>query len=532
MIDITANLPPEAASCLTPNSNTNDKAVIAHTRRLNRFARHPFSTSMLDKIVDRRLDPAMQDMPFLTADGIRDTFEGTDNFGAQHRYLAPLMQEIMYYGDISPDLFTGIDRATELSTEQVMDEAKASRRKPYFDVVVIGSGPHGTSAATFISQNHPQLRTLVVDQNPQLGGGWRNNGPNPSLYMNSRVRKANYKIPPIPRTPGNINPMGRYATLELADVVSGNYALDTELGNINAVNAYLAADDFLMNAVVTEVKDRKSGPKITIFDANGEEIRINAGVVINAPGIRQNSTLAYKDEKNPSDGVKRYFTTQDLYKYFGNAEGKLNPKPLEIFNDQIVAVVGSGDSALTALEALLGNLPPETYGQYGPGRYRPSCIYWIGAPGETAAEIEKCLRSRYKNGIIQALPKTRFGGDQGAIIIPVPYKATACRSFPGGINIKTEDGARYPVDYLIDCTNKANVSPGPIVKKRDLGYTPRVYNVGPGANLELPVETQNQIAQLGIGENTVALWALMSLTDDIARQAGIVANGLSKARAK
>jgi len=50
-----------------------------------------------------------------------------------------------------------------------------------------------------------------------------------------------------------------------------------------------------------------------------------------------------------------------------------------------------------------------------------------------------------------------------------------------------------------------------------------VRTIGAGAQLELPEETLRVIAELGIGENTVSLWARMGITDKVAAQAGKVA---------
>jgi hypothetical protein len=493
----------------------------AHAHRANRLRSLPGYRDIQREVVAQRL----ADLPFMTKEGILDTFADTQFLGENHRRLTPRLQEMLYHSNTHEELIKGIDEACERDTDKLIEQARRSVFLTY-DVAILGSGPHGAAAAMTLRERFPDLRTIMIDNNPQLGGQWRSYGPNAAFWMNSRVRRANRSLRPLPRTPGSINPLGEYATLELSDVVTGNYATNTEMGEITAANAYLAVDSTFVNGRCTDVVEKKEYALLYLQTASGETVRLRAGALIDATGIVQTSALrSFPDRRQGS-----YLSTAGLYRHFGSSQSKIGGvQPLEKFHDRTAIVVGGGDSALTSIEALLGNLPAETYGQYGPGRLRPAEIIWVGAPGERAQTIDPCLRSRYKNGIIQALPK--YDGDEGALITPYVQKAGLSFSSGEEIEVQLEGGKQVFGNVLIDCTNsRASYRPlVPIDRSREEDEESRARRVGPGANPKLPKSTKKAIAKLGIPENTASLWALMELTDRIALEAGRVATQ-SKAR--
>src|SRR5581483_9888204 len=230
-----------------------------------------------------------------------------------------------------------------------------------------------------------------------------------------------------------------------------------------------------------------------------------ASAVVNACGIEQSSTL------NPGAAVfiaPGYYQTQDIYRHFGNYDGNRNHRPLQAFAGRLIIGIGGGDSLLTGLDALLGNLPRESYGPYGVGRDRIAQYIWVGAPEVTAAGIDVCLRSKYKNGIVQALPK--YNGDLGAIINPLTQRARGVERTSGGFDVRLDDDNVIRGDIVWDHTNQQKTSYGPtIVDLRSDSREGAVVSVGPGANLSLPAETLEVIKQLKIKQNTASLWALM-----------------------
>lgn len=518
------NLPPEVEALLRPveflPNGADAPSSAAHCFRERRLTGLPDYPKILQRVVGRRVvENALGQLPYMTEQGIRDTFEFTQETGENHRRLTPRLQEILHYEDTRSSLLRDIEEGCQRDTQRLLRAARRKNGQLQCDVAILGGGPHGVAAATMVRETFPSLRIFIVDEHG-LGGQWGSYGPNPSYWMNSRVRRANRNVPPIPRTPGNINPLGRYATLELSDTVTGHYALNTEMADITKVNGYLSVDAALVGVNCQAIVDAGTRATMIVVAQNGDRYDIAAGVVIDACGIDQRSTLKSDLQALTSPS---YFNTKGIYRHYGNYERKLNHQPLERFHQQHLIVVGDGDAAFTAMENTLGKLPRQSYGAYGPGRYRPSVITWVGALGLSAREIDDCLRSRYKDSIVQALPKDT--ADQGAIIRPILPRAKAFRLTAAGVELVLANGDILSGDILFDCTNQTRQSYGPAIidARRDPNMQSAVFNVGPGAKPSLPQPTREIIRKLGIPENTAALWALMELTDQAARRAGELA---------
>jgi hypothetical protein len=412
----------------------------------------------------------------------------------------------------------GIEKGAKRDTELLLKKAER-KRQLQCDVAILGGGPHGVASAMMLREIFPSFRILLVDENG-LGGQWGSYGPNPSYWMNSRIRKANRNLPPIPRTAGNINPLGRYATMELSDVVRGYYALNTEMADVTRINGYLSVDGVLAGLNCQAIVNAGTRATMIVSTPNGDIYDIGARVIINACGRDQKSTL---DPSSQEKSSPYYFDTRGVYRHYGNYGRKPNHQPLQLFHQKDITVVGGGDSALTAIEDTLGKLPPQSYGAYGPGRYRPNTITWIGAPGLFAGDIDSCLRSRYKDSIVQALPKDAL--DQEAVIRPIPMRAKGFRLTGAGVELVLDNGDVMSGDMLFDCTNQERLIYGPRVidVREDPSTSSAVIKVGPGAKPRLPEKIQEVVERLRIPENTVSLWALMELTDQAARAAGKLA---------
>lgn len=512
---------PEAEALLRPveilPNGTEAPSLAAHRFREQRLHDIPGYAKIQQKIIGRRVVGNV--LPYMTEQGIRETFENTQEPDENHRRLTPLLQEMLYYEDTRTAFLSGIEESSQRDTERLLRTARRNGGQLRCDVAILGGGSHGVAAAMMVREIYPSLRIFIVDKNG-LGGQWGSYGPNPSYWMNSRVRKANHNLPPIPRTPGSINPLGRYATLELSDFVRGHYALNTQKAAATEVNGYLSVDSALVNVSCEAIVDAGIRATMIVVGPNGDRYDINAGVVVDACGVDQRSTL----DPSPQALVSpSYLDTKGIYRHYGNYKKEPNYQPLERFHQKQLIVVGDGDAALTALENTLGKLPPESYGAYGPGRYRPTAITWVGAPAPSAVEIDRCLRSRYKDSIVQALPKDDF--DQGAVIRPVPFRAKAFRLNATGVELVLVNKDVILGDIVFDCTNRARLSYGPatIDARKDPNMLSAVFKVGPGAMSPLPQKIRDTIDRLGIRANTASLWALMELTDRIARRAGQLA---------
>jgi hypothetical protein len=472
------DIPPLVAGLLDP-SNRN-----AHDKRKGQLTRACYQID----------DVPWQDSPFFEYDCVMDTFEGTQFADENHRRWTPYLMEL--FRSYRKPLMEGIDRDANEDTGTIVETLMSGDRVQY-DFAIIGSGPHGAAFASTVRELYPSMKILMVEANKRLGGQWRNFGDKPVYAMNSRVRRADRRLPSLPRTRGNINLLGRYSPLELSDVVQGQYAMNTEMGDVTAINGFLSATDMLVGTQVVSVR---GGREMTVQlpDETRWLITTRRGVV-DATGISTQSVF----EESPSPN---YFTSGRFYEHFGT-----HPMPLQRFHDLDVMVIGGGDSALTVLEALLGCLPAETYGPMGVGRLRPRRIRWVGAPAATRREVEACLRSRYKNGIVQAVREDQF--DTEALIVPTIEKATLLSAADRFVEVFVGLKYEYP-NVVIDCTTM------PVRRKEAVTAWNPMRFVGPLAPGNMTDSTIARIEQLGVPENTVSLWATMERTIEAAIKLG------------
>lgn len=515
-------LPPETVALLRPAEVLPDGSVNPafepYQFQARRLQALPGFDDIQQRLVDRRVGGSLETEPYMTPEGIEQIWANTQGPDETHRILTPRIQEILAGDGTRRAFFEGIDTAARNDTEQFIEQARRQNGVVECDIALIGTGPHSAAAAAMLRHQYPGLRIVMIERGTRPGGQWRNNGDQVSFFANSRVRAANNALPNIPRTPGNINPQGRWATVELSDIVRGNYATNLEMGIPAVIDGYLNADQVLVGTTATEITDYGDYADIPLRLPDGSRATLSACMAIEAPGLTQISTLNPTSDQRASG---RYLNTQDLYRLFGNYDQDPRHRPLAQFAGQTILGVGAGDGLLTGIEALAGNLPAASYGPYGVGRDRVGQYVWIGAPGQYAADIARCLRSRYQNGIVQALPKQ--AGDQGAFIDPVQARARSFELTGDGVAVTLDNGQVLTGDVIMDHTNTPAAFYGVPIREARRTPTQRsaVIQVGPGARPQLPPEILRVIADLGIGENTVALWATMAITDERAQEAGL-----------
>src|SRR5581483_2050838 len=289
-------------------------SLAAHRFREKRLNSIPGYTILERRIIGRRvIGSALGELPYMTEQGILGTFDGTQDSGENHRRLTPRLQEILHYEDTRADFMQGIEKGAKRDTELLLKKAER-KRQLQCDVAILGGGPHGVASAMMLREIFPSFRILLVDENG-LGGQWGSYGPNPSYWMNSRIRKANRNLPPIPRTAGNINPLGRYATMELSDVVRGYYALNTEMADVTRINGYLSVDGVLAGLNCQAIVNAGTRATMIVSTPNGDIYDIGARVIINACGRDQKSTL---DPSSQEKSSPYYFDTRGVYRHYGN----------------------------------------------------------------------------------------------------------------------------------------------------------------------------------------------------------------------
>lgn len=447
-------------------------------------------------------DSNYTESPFFTQESTRSIMDGTQFDGEEHRKITPYVQDAWEKGVGGKDLLGYIDTRVRTNSTEILSTLNN------YDVAIIGSGPHGTAVAAYLAEKRPELSVVIIESRPQLGGMWRSYGPKPVFQMNSRVRRADRRLPPLPRTPANINPLGMYAPVELSDIPTGAYAWNTEMGAVCTINAFLSADT-LVDATVSLVEPdynepliAGSYPRIMTLETAGGSKRLRAKIVVDARGLRRRSAIGAFSPESLPDG---FFNTDTFYTHFAT-----HPNPLERFHGQRVAVIGRGDGGLTVLEALIGNLPASTYGHGGVGRMRPSQVDWYGAASAQVTEIEACLRSRYKNGIVQSLK--RDGNDECGLIKPMPVTVSTVRQYSDRFFdlADSNGGVEFPT-VVIDCTSIAGIG-----NRVEANWEPN-YFVGPSTG-NFSDRTSKKIDELKIPENNISLWATMQWADDVGKK--------------
>src|SRR5581483_10025760 len=93
-------LDPAAAALLQPVQTMPDGAVnrayTAHQFREQRISSLPGLPRIKRTVQDRRDDPDQPELPYLTTEGISETFAGTQIGFETHRLFTPFLQEILH----------------------------------------------------------------------------------------------------------------------------------------------------------------------------------------------------------------------------------------------------------------------------------------------------------------------------------------------------------------------------------------------------------------------------------------------------
>ncbi|MFN8016305.1 MAG: FAD/NAD(P)-binding protein [Acidimicrobiia bacterium] len=434
--------------------------------------------------------------------------------------LSPIFATAMLEPELRKLLLDSIDETVEQESARIKQEALEAKSLEY-DFVIVGSGPHGVAAASKILEKLPHAKVLIVERDPQIGGQFRKNGAAFRLNSRSHRPSSQFDTGGLPGGDLNLNPLGPVA-LQLSDVVGSTYPTGIDIGDVTAINGFLACD------IVTEAEfvgfDRKfleEKYEIRLRDTQtGETYKVNSYCLFAAPGIGE----------QPKDAIASNSTSAfDLFQ-----DVKRDPAAvLDRYSGKRVLVIGAGDTGRVTGE-FLARLGPDYLYAASPVQLcpLPEKIIWSGQSADSSNDFQGMNRSRYAQ-ISAFLPREQR--NYVSIIDPVDVRVASVVNGYGGEKIVSfENGTQVFVDEIIDARSLLPEQIiGMFVDDTQLATTdvPAIGNaqvgrissngaialIGPASNPGLTQYERNRGAN--IGENTVALWATIPRTVEAVTEA-------------
>lgn len=353
--------------------------------------------------------------------------------------------------------------------------------------VVIGSGVHAAIWSAVRNNKGVRgvagVRPIVLEKEARAGGSFAVSA-GPSFYLNSRNRPGPLSVPGDEFGALNVLPG---APLQPSDLGGDEYLSNDALAWVTRMTLMMNADVYTgIDVAVTGYSSQAA-----VLASDYESFSTYAGQVVIATGL--------------SSPRKAYPVTSDRYLTFSEFMKMMdNPFPLQ--GMRRVAVIGAGDGARTAVEALTGQGPRSALSV--PTIDFVGKIDWYGCTNiaSNRADWENCNRSRYK-GIGRLLPD----GEKPFRVMPLGV-ATYCET---GYECVKLDG--MPYDYVIDCSGYLMLDTTGIAGKSDYSYIDTkggsrtlgrryraIWQIGPRAQLASEGSDVNVLR--GVKENETAIF--------------------------
>jgi len=361
--------------------------------------------------------------------------------------------------------------------------------------VIIGSGYHAAVyAATRVLAGKP--RPLVLERSNRVGGVFATHA-NPSFYLNSRNRPGGLG------QPGELDGSLNYipgAPIQPAHISGREYQTNADMAL--AIRFTLAQYADVIPGITVTGYERNSlivtGEGLTNATLNGS---ILAARVIDARG------LGDPNAADKADGVKVMTFPQFAYHMAAN------PWPRRGLNR--VAVIGDGDSARTAVEALLGIGPETPMGAAALDFVQRVDWYALTLPA-TCERWRGTQRSRYQ-AIGNFLRADKLGAVRLRIInSDANFVATPIGAIVEGRVYDMAIAATGSTSTVIPGTGRGELYDGGSGQPLARSIVPgRVLSIGPLANLPYSTqETRDNIP--AIAANKTAMWRLGPRTTQLA----------------
>lgn len=247
-------------------------------------------------------------------------------------------------------------------SEQTKQKLKTLHGAPAnYDVVIVGSGPHGSVSAALLSSLAPHLKVLDIS-NDVPGSVFNNIGD--AIWINSPELASGVSSNVLPGTNLGLRHIGEVT----------NFKMASDLGNYIASTLESSTSDLLIGAKVEKMTVKADNKTEELILSNGHTI--NARYVIMATGLG-----------SPRWGIKNAKEILML-KMVIEREAKIEqwqPRSVEFFDDTMkrlnsaihknpgmqvtygyknsdVLIIGDGDSGNVVAEALTGRGPGKLYG--------------------------------------------------------------------------------------------------------------------------------------------------------------------------
>jgi hypothetical protein len=354
--------------------------------------------------------------------------------------------------------------------------------------VVIGAGLHAAIyCAARVKAGYP--RPLVLEARPRVGGAFAVSR-RPSFWLNSRNR------------PGDLGVPGR---AEALNVLPGGPVQPSDLTGhpygTNADMAYSIRVALMMNAEVrtnycfTGVSDAFS--RVLWRRSDGTDGGVRASRIIMALGLGENRTLGSSQNKVPrAMTFDQFMARMD------------DPHPLR--GMRRVAVIGGGDGARAAVEALIGQGPVSSAISVD----HVERVDWFGCPRDSCESWLEGERKRYA-AIAQELPSS-IEPARPHRIYPLSLRpVTVSAGYDGAVvnarrydNVIVATGQYHDPDFRDQCSWYSYKVGGRSVARQANPY--RLFRVGPYADFEL---TDSELELYGRrAESKVAVFRLAERT--------------------
>lgn len=252
--------------------------------------------------------------------------------------------------------------------EATEDKLQQERTIKY-DVVIVGAGPHGVSAAASFKSSAPELKVLIISSD--LPGHVFNNVGD-AMWINSPELAGGVSSNILPGTELGLRHLG-----EVTD-----YKMASDLGNYVAATLEGSKSDLLLTKV-TRISTKKSATAAANTGKQfTEELYLNNGLtvearqVIVATGLGQ-PRMVIKDPKE-IEAVKKLMDQEStksqnkprtveifddaMKRWAGVIQQTPGQRPTEGYKNSDVLIIGSGDSANVLAEGLTGRGPGKLYG--------------------------------------------------------------------------------------------------------------------------------------------------------------------------
>lgn len=334
--------------------------------------------------------------------------ERTKERDETHREFTALFSAILSSERIRELFNTALDRAAMAESQKIAEALEANYT--YVPTLVIGSGLAGSIYTSELLHGSPTAQVLTIDSSKRLGGQFAE-AEAAALALNSRTRPQNNDEPGIPGNPGNLNPLGPHAVIQLPDITGSTYATQEDFATAIRTNKFLSGPT-LLNASATSYeiipKSERINPKakykVTIEYTGPEgvkQLKIITDRIRQLTGVGKEAfpLLDAQDEetqeviaraKNDIDAgiIPKILHSSWVYQIIGD---RSHAFPRKFFTGDVI-VIGSNDSANTVMESLLGYGPDNR----GPIQLDwPRRITWIGQPAITKQDFLKKARPRY-----------------------------------------------------------------------------------------------------------------------------------------